>query len=430
MVLGWDRCSLYIKGTGIVYWPPPNGRMEPTEDTLLIESTIIPGTGHIHNSDERTSGSDLASQIGEVTNHIVLEGYIVFTTRLNKVFAWNTSTEVEVSQLRPFELTTFYPSNPAITFHIRDIQGSFRSFAVFTTSGAVLTAYRPLLDAFFHASMAEPSSSNPLPRPSRIASLQNQSVISLAFGDYHVHALHDDGTISSFGRDPQNLGAFGLGSAIFAMYRGIMFEMRSWDGALDGRKRRTIWFEPLMETRMEYLFKPDQEGEVAREEDSRRRVLNDNQSRDKYGDYFEAEGRRWEEGVTDEGEMGAYFALKVAAAGWHSAALVLVDEEKAERARQNHIAPSLVRPVRSTVKVDEGLWSSLSSTVVWSLEPLYLFGRWLMGFFVVHSRSKNDDDRTSGERERKEAERVRYVWENQPLPRLWEMDGWSGSGVQ
>lgn len=422
-VLGWDRCSLYIKGTGIVYWPPPSDWMEPTEDTLLIEPTIIPGTGHIHNSDERTSGSDLASQIGEVSNHIVLEAYVVFTTRLNKVFAWSTSSEAEVSQLRPFELTTFYPSNPATTFNIRDIQGSFRSFAVFTTSGAVLTAYRPLLDAFFYASTAESPSSDPLPHPSYIASLQNQSVTSLAFGDYHVHALHDDGTISSFGRDPQNQGAFGLGNAIFAMFRGMQSDLRSWDGSLDGRKRRTIWFEPLMETRIEYLLKPDQEGEVAREEDSRRRVLNDNQLRDKYGDYFEAEGRRWEDGVTAESEMGAYFALKVAAAGWHSAALVLVDEEKAERARQKHVVPA---SVRSAVRADEGVWSSLLNAVVWSLEPLYLFGRWLMGFFVVRSMLKNDDDRISREGKRKEAERVRYVWENQPLPRLWDVDGWSG----
>lgn len=393
--------------------------MEPTADTLLIEPTIVPGTGHIHNSDERTSGSDLASQIGEVSNHIVLEAYVVFTTRLSKIFAWSTSPEAEVSQLRPFELTTFYPPNPTTTFHIRDIQGSFRSFALFTTSGAVLTANRPLLDAFFHASTVESPSSDPLPHPSRIASLQDQSVTSLAFGDHHVHALHDDGTISSFGRDPQKVGAFGLGSEIFAWFRGMQSDIRSWDGSLDGRERRTIWFEPLMETWMEYLFEPNQEGGVAREEDSRRRLFNDNQSRVKYGDYFEAEGRRWEDGVTAESEMGAYFALKVAAAGWHSAALVLVDEEKAERARQKHIAPP---PIRSLIQVDQGLWSSLLSAVVWSLEPLHLFGTWLMGFFVVRSKSKKDDDRTSREGERKQAEKVRYVWQNQPLPRFWDID--------
>jgi len=383
------------------------------ENTWLIDPTIIPGTGHIHNSDERTSGSDLASQIGEVTNHIVLEGYIVFTTRLNKVFAWSTSPEADISQLCPFELATFYPSDPATPFQIRDVQGSFRSFAVFTTSGAVLTAYRPLLDAFFHASTTESPSSDPLPYPSRIASLQTQSVISLAFGDYHVHALHNDGTVSSFGRDPQRLGAFGLGSASSAIFRGMQHV--PVDGALDGGKRRTIWFEPLMETRMECLFITHRGEKMAREEEINQKVLNSYQMRDKYGDYFEAEGRRWEEGVTAEGEMGAYFALKVAAAGWHSAALVLVDEDTAEQARQKHVAP------RSPFGVDEGLWSSLLSTVIWSLEPLYVLGRWFMGFFVVRRKppKKNVDNRASRKREKKERERVRYVWENQPLPRLW-----------
>lgn len=386
------------------------------KDTLLIEPTIIPGTGHIHNSDERTSGSDLASQIGEVTNHIVLEAYIVFTTRLNKVFAWSTSSEAEISQLRPFELTTFYPSDRTSPFQIREIQGSFRSFAVFTTSGAVLTANRPLLDAFFRASTAESPPSDPLPLPSRIASLQNHFVSSLAFGDYHVHALHKDGTVSSVGQDPQYAGTFGLGGATYSMFRGVHHNLRNGDGVLDGSKRRTIWFEPLMDAMMRYLFKEDRERRVAEDEDLRSRVASSNQLRDEYGDYFEAEGRRWEEGVTAEGEMGAYFALKVAAAGWHSAALILVDEEKAERARQKHVVPAVVRPA---VKADEGLWSSLWSAVVWSLEPLHLFGRWLMGFFVGGSGSKDDDDRKAREGKRKEAEKVRYVWENQPLPRLW-----------
>ncbi len=389
--------------------------MEPTEDTLLIDPTIIPGTGHIYNSDERTSGSDLASQIGEVINHIVLEAYIVFTTRLNKVFAWSTSPGADISQLRPFELTTFYPSDPATTFHIRDIQGSFRSFAVFTTSGAVLTAYRPLLDAFFHASTAESPSSDPLPHPSRMASLQYQSVISLAFGDYHVHALHNDGTVSSFGKDPQQVGAFGLGGSAIAMFRGVQHDPRTADGALDGGKRRTIWFEPLMGTRMRYLFTDEREGRVARAQEVMEKLMDSNQVRDKYGDYFEAEGRRWEDGVTDQGEMGAYYALKVAAAGWHSAALVLVDDEKAERARQQHVVPALVR---STVKADEGFWSSVLSAVVWSLEPLSALGRWLMGLFsMMHTGASPPRGN-----EMNEAGSVRYVWEGQPLPRLWETD--------
>ena len=399
------------------------GRLEQGEDTLVIDSTTIPGTGHVHKANERDYGSDLGYAIGEVRNHIVLEGYIVFTTNLNKVFAWSTSTEADLSQPRPFELTTFYPTGSSSPFQICDIQGSFRSFAIFTAAGDVLTAYRPLLETFFLASSAESPSPDPLPQPSRIASLQNQDVVSLAFGDYHVHALHTNGTISSFDKDPQHVGAFGLGNAKIAMFRGVQNAPHNDDGVLNGSKRRTVWFESLMETRMRYLYSQDKpQVQVALDEEVISRIRHDNKMRQIYGDHFEAEGRRWENGVSDENEMGAYFALKVAAAGWHSAALVLVDEDKAERVRQKHVLPPPAKPDQGVLarwigKADESFWSSIWNTVFSSLEPLLYFGRWFFGLFASQSRS------TAPQENIKEADRVRYVWEEQALPRLWETEG-------
>ena len=53
------------------------------------------------------------------------------------------------------------------------------------------------------------------------------------------------------------------------------------------------------------------------------------------GDWFETEALKWENG--SEAGSGAFFAVKIAAAGLHSVALVLVDEEKAEITRQKHV---------------------------------------------------------------------------------------------
>ena len=61
-------------------------------------------------------------------------------------------------------------------FSIRDLQGSHRLFAVFTDSGAVLTASYTLLDSPFQ------QYSSPLPSPDVIPGVQGKSVISIAFG--------------------------------------------------------------------------------------------------------------------------------------------------------------------------------------------------------------------------------------------------------
>lgn len=104
-----------------------------------------------------------------------------------------------------------------------------------------------------------------------------------------------------------SVGAFGLGNPSIAALRGAHAPENSPDARLDGSKRRTIWFEPLMETMLKYLQR----------QASRTRIYTLMESadatRDRYGDHFEEQGRRWEDGVAADGEMGGYFALKVAA---------------------------------------------------------------------------------------------------------------------
>lgn len=53
-----------------------------------------------------------------------------------------------------------------------------------------------------------------------------------------------------------------------------------------------------------------------------------------FSEWVEREGRAWEEGVSSEDGLGGFFAIGVAAAGWHSAALVLVDEGVRRRVRE------------------------------------------------------------------------------------------------
>ena len=351
--LGWDRCSIYVQGVGIVYWSSDSdsdllqgGRQQALEvaDAILVDTVTIPGTGY---RGERQSGSvkdSLSARIGEVTHYVVLETHIVFTTRLNKVFSYATIFPMStVPTPEPVELTSFYECSPAQPFQIRDLQGSYRNFAVFTTSGAIITATRTMLDAY-HRLAEEDTEEVPAEsqlKPSVLPSLQRGTVVSLAFGDHHLHALHADGTLTSRGTECQHCGALGLGPIRQSAFRGVHASAQGLgDGFIprESRELRTVWFEPLMEKWLEHMVEktkvPTSEESVERANLMRR---HNPDLIEAMGDYFEKEGRKWEDGVTAGGEMGGYFVLKVAAAGWHSAALVLVDDKKVEQARENHI---------------------------------------------------------------------------------------------
>ncbi|KAL9125556.1 MAG: hypothetical protein Q9217_005255 [Psora testacea] len=352
---GWNRSSMYVQDVGIVYWSSDSdsdllqgGRQEALEvaDAILIDTVTIPGTGYRQKHDNQSMKDSLSARIGKVTHYVVLEAHIVFTTDLNKIFSYATTFPMStIPSPEPLELTSFYDFQPGQPFQIRDIQGSFCNFAVFTTSGVILTASRNLLDTFDRraAESAEEVSPDPLPQPVALPSLQSGTVISLAFGDHHLHALHTDGTITSLGTQCQQCGAFGLGSVGISAFRGVRPTRRAWgDGLIpkDNPKRRTVWFEPLMEQWLEHMVDMVEKSRVPGSGEAQARALlmtsHNPDAIEAMGDYFEKEGRKWEDGVTEEGEMGGYFVLKVAAAGWHSAALVLVDDKKVEQARENH----------------------------------------------------------------------------------------------
>lgn len=429
VVAGWDRNSMYVMDIGIVYWTSSQdsdvirgGRQEAlaVADMMLIDSVTIPGTGYRRKKNERFMDDSVGSRVGEVTNHVVLEGYIVFTTDLNKVFCYRTTYPMPALDIpESVELTTFYTAATSKSFTIRDIQGSYRRFAIFTHEGCVLTASNDLLNAFWTAATSPPTEEpQPLPSPTLLPSPPARTITSLAFGDWHFLALHSDGTITSYGQELKSCGALGLGDAPASKLRGIAPVPGSWGTqSLPEGEGRTIFFEPLMETWL---------NDMARKAPTLEYGEN---VRKAYADHFEQQGAKWEEGITTEGEMGAYFVLKIAAAGWSSAALVLVDEEKADRARKAHTVTSPLTsssrppsPTFSAQSVDSRGFAyeaidSPGEQLINAVHAVYTsawrFGRWFLGL------TERDAARAAegGEGKEKEGEEeVRYTWSEDSFP--------------
>lgn len=438
---------MYVISVGIIYWASvqdsdvvQGGRQErlAVADTMLVDSVTIPGTSYRRRrNNERVTDDSLEARIGQVTHHIVLENWIVFTTDLNKIFCYPTIFPMPAFNIpEPIELTTFSTVCPSETLQVRDLQGSFIRFAVFTTSGTVLTADKDLLNAFHDASDSHPV--HPLPSPVLLHSPPTNPIISLAYGDHHYHALHSTGTITSYGLEPQRCGALGLGNRSISHLRGVTLEGNAFGGGrLPSALSPTIWFEPLMQTWLQDMNWASSEPE-ARERGTMVRSGHVGAC-EAMGRYFEREGACWEDGVTGEDEMGAYFVLKVASAGWHSAALVLVDEDKAEAARNSHLArppspaPSLAASIQSVDtqgfpyevihSPGEQLVIGIQSVGQWFWDT----GRWFLGLTArdeareQQGGGKEKEVRNSGETER-EAQEVVYVWSREHFPRL-RMEG-------
>lgn len=382
-----------------------------------MDPVIIPGTGFRRKRNVRAL-DDLESRIGVVTNHVVLDQYIVFTTDLDKIFSYKTTYPfLDPFQPDPIELTTFYPDSPQTPFQIRDIQGSFRSFAVFTKSGSLLIGSCDLLDVF-HL----PANTSLLPSPNVISSLQSQSVISLTFGDHHFLALRSNGTIASYGTECQSCGALGLGHHATAKLRGLRDVTGfSRDTKLKPGEGRTVWFEPMMAIWLEHMIAKSRQQEAA--ERGTMVATGHDMACDAVADYFEREGSRWEEGVTGEEELGAYFVLKVSAAGWHSAALVLVDEEKVELAQKKHLVesprlPHGAKPSPSAFPRERGgLFAWLMAILVYSI-------RWFLGLTAqdLGTPPSKPKPRARDLIGNPDFEML-FTWTRDPFPRLRMADG-------
>jgi len=421
VVTGWDRASAYVVGTGIVYWDPDVGADygAETTDGLLIDAVAIPGTSYQRQKNERQTTREAGDKIGEVIKHIVLEGYIVFITDLNRAFAVKSSFPDDGSH-EVVELITVGDALGDGTSKLQDIQGSFRSFAVFTTTGEVLTADRNFLDTFWE-SKVHGQACDELPRPGRIPALQHNGVFSVAFGDYHFHALHSNGQISSFGTEPQWCGALGLGSRFKgAILRGVRYLNHFNDGKLVRRAYTSghrIWFEPEKKMWLEHMADVSEHPEAV---PRMRMVIESEQVNGEVSEWFEQEGRGWDdfkdlEDADDHG-LGAYFALTVAAAGWHSGALVLVDEERAAKVREKYLVKPVALPQADRDEAVDDL-EEQPSMVGGAINWLYRIGRSFLG---LNSQTNQHSDRRTGSDTPKGSlgEDVVYIWHDQPFPRI------------
>ena len=440
MVEGWAGSSIYVNGSGISYWGhlPINGQPSGESDGFLIDTTKIPGTAHKRNFQKHRLSSSPDLQIGEVINHIVMEQHIVFITDLNKVFAFPAHWPILDPRITPVELTSFSPGSEDGQLH--DIQGSFRSFAVFTTNGSVLIGKQYHLDAFCKVTTGNPLPSGSfLPASIILPGLQRSSVISVAFGDYHFHALRADGTISAYGTEPQGCGALGLGPPRLATLRGVRYA--TIDGVLElpswSEGRRTVWIEPEKREWLEDMEHKSDNGEIGTRGYMVRLGLGG--AAQVSGEWFEREGRNWSRGPgcqdnamkeDSEDEIGAYFVLKISAAGWHSGALVLVDREKAAIVRKKYLLKKPVHPVPVDKSIDvqgsegeqvaaleEQLVTLVGRIGTWAGGLVYRMGRSFLGLtardaagVIGRARDQASDGSIQGYKT--------YVWRDQPFPRL------------
>ena len=382
VVAGWASSSAFVAGKGIVSWDMRTAVIQetrPEEDEeaqpFLVDDALVPDTYYQRPKRKARHMSadeeELGKRVGEVVNHVVLEGYIVFITDLGKVFGVKHGSQISLRQ-GIFELSDFGPSEGKP--QMSEIQGSFRSFAVFNTGGDVVLGDCDLLDEVWRRNFGSGAQADSL-LPLRPPALQNKGIISVVFGDWHRLALTYQGHILSFGNEPSTCGCLGLGtSGGEGLLRGLRYTRDHWTSEADSQGRwRRIWFSPEQREWLRYMVRGGVDTGSGLEQI--RRMIN-SRAHFKVVDWFEDEGADWDlhPDLDDDSQPWghfepAYFGLSIAAAGWHSGALVLKNEKKVRRMYAAHTG--FLPPVNMFEPVPTGfttllswLWKYLTSWLI------------------------------------------------------------------
>jgi len=409
---------------------------------LVVESAVVPKTSYQRTKNAfRQSEEDkaLGVEVGMVTNYIILEHFVVFVTDIGKVFAAKIgaeSTTADIMELRRLRNDTGTPL---------DVQGSFHQFAIFQND-EVFTSNEEYLDRCWEVRFENLDHAG-IQGLQLIPALQHNDVISVAFGDYHYHALHSNGRITSYGKDPQGCGALGLGSQnkTEAMIRGIEVAGLRGEGQLLPQTYTTgrqVWFEKEKRDWMLFMATGGKDPEEARE-----RMLissRDHEMMGEVSEWFEQESRDWDKRPelkdADEDGLGAYFALSVSAAGWHSGALVLVNETLAQKLYEScvHDDTHKVAEKLRDSSVGEGAEASSSSPPGKSNTSLSLMtsvtrcltraGRQFLGLPPCADSNGNAEaiqptDRNSERPGTLTSDGLKYSWADDSWPRLRLSDG-------
>lgn len=337
VVAGWSVSSAYINGAGIVLWATANRKhygSDVGKDTLVIQHSVpVPRTNYIRparsarDPDEPTH--ELGQTVGEVINYVVLDHFVVFVTDLGKFFAakmsWDPQTPT--GQVDDIVELVDLQANPGTSGRVGgpfDIQGSFQSFAAFRNDGEVITGMQDYLETCWDLRLSSPNPENPTASGlKRIPALQNSGVISVAFGDYHYHALHLNGTITSYGTESQGCGSLGLGGRGEAESRLRGLRHNGIDRSLVQHaytKGRKIWFEHEKREWIKFLSSG---GVDPREALERMRMTSrDTNALGEVSEWIEQQGSDWDKqpdiAAADEDGLGTHFALSVAAYGWYA----------------------------------------------------------------------------------------------------------------
>lgn len=348
---GWNESSAYVPDTGIVYWSPiRNAQRDQMLDGMHIREITIPGTAR----KDGPKGSI------EVAKHVVLNDFVIWITSDSQFYACAIGNETP-AQTEPSNAPFEVPGYSAPGRELKDVQGQFQNFGVFTSDGSVLAGnvdyLRRCVQAPRDGDNWSDMTSLLASRPQDVPALQHAGIIGLGYGDYHFHALDSDGRVFSFGTDSLMCGQLGLsGVESGCRFRGLKrgAPQQPDDGILlpvAQRRGRQVWFEPEKKDWLTWMescvlggnFK-DAGGRPAIES-----WTSSEQQWGAFSEWVEQEGRNWREGplgkVTNESgaaggsqsehydDLEAYFTIGIAAAGWHSGALVLVDEDKADHVR-------------------------------------------------------------------------------------------------
>ena len=451
VVAGWGESAALIEGTGIVLWDPlqrGDGETETEDTSLIFESTVVPNSGcrkprKTARGQFQESDSTLAETVGEVLNVVVLEHVVLFNTHLGKVFvAEIIRADRERRVAEPVELQVPKAGSDEDAF-VTDVQGSFRSFGVFVRSGAVLTSHQePLLDSL-HGKLGQRRLFT------RIPALQHNGVIQLAFGDYHFHALHAPGYITSYGTEPQTCGALGLGGhgGGEGRLRGIRDMGVGGDGCLiphayaEGRR---VWFEKEKQDWITFLTSGGADPAEAVERVRMAIGSPGIRCQGEISEWVEQQGKDWETKyrIADESDdgLGTHFALSVTAAGWHSGALVLVNDQLNNKLKQALEVSDEPTPSESLEHAVESSPPGISDeeaagATSWLVNSAYAiasdWGRWFLGMppynasytmqtghMAQFQRGQHPIDYGASPRAG-----VKYVWANDNFPRLRLRDG-------
>ena len=180
----------------------------------------------------------------------------------------------------------------------------------------------------------------------KIPALQPSGVVGLAFGTGHFHALHSDGSITSYGARSHVWEKLGLGSPTHQWCRG-----RSVFGSATSLSLlpqcyttgRRVIFEAFCEEWLRHMANTFR-GEMRLRPNH---ALNDESVVAEVSEWFENRLRNWERDAPrqnmsrhisklNDDSLPLYFAFNIAAGECHSVAQVLVNEEKAEKIRKRY----------------------------------------------------------------------------------------------